>query len=306
MIGHRILHLLPKGNSATIDVDKLYYHREQVLKESIIPGVKIVEIKNCKDIFGSPPPAARKAFIRHYEEEADRCLGMLTYKAPWFTRTLMRLSLRNRKFPHPFEVHNDYTSAVKRAVQLVNEFDGQCAFDAKNFIIREEWTYEGDGFSVIFNVLTNKVLCAIYKGYLKKPHVDPMVRIHQQVYEQGYLDNQGHYQISDFSSAVGGTLAARFKSIRGLKKIYSAHSQPRVIVCCGCSRIVGAILKLTQKKLGVPMVFVKNLDEALSTIQQWETSSIQSPGKPAPWEKKEKPGDPFKKYAEELKKLGSG
>jgi PAS domain S-box-containing protein len=300
MIGNHILHLLPKGNSATIDVDKLYYHREQVLKESTIPGVKIVEIKNCKDIFGSPPLSARKAFIRNYEEEADRCLGMLIYNAPWFTRTIMRVSLRNRKFPHPFEVHNDYTSAVKRAVQLVDEFDGKNAFDAKNFSTREEWKYEGDGFSAIFNVLTNKVLYAIYRGYLKKHHVDPTVRIYQQLYEQGYLDNRGYYNISDFSAAVGGTLAARFKFIRGLNKIYSAYFQPRVIVCCGSSRIVVAMLKLTQKKLGVPMAFVKNLDEALSTIQQWEPSSIRAVGKPAPWGKKEKPGDPFKKYAEEL------
>jgi PAS domain S-box-containing protein len=300
MIGHCILHLLPKGNSATIDVDKLYYHREQVLKESASPGVKIVEIKNCKDIFGSPPPAARKAFLRHYEEEADRCLGMLTYNAPWFTRTIMRVALRNRKFPHPFENHNDYTSAVKRALQLVDELDRNNAFDTKNFFTREEWKYEGDGFSVIFNVLTSKVLCTIYKGYLKKPHVDPMVRIHQQVYKQNYLDNQGYYHISDFSSAVGGTLAARFKYIRGLRKIYSAYFQPRVIFCCGGSRIVVITLKLVQKKLGVPMVFVKNLDKALSIIQQWETSSTQSAEKPTPWEKKEKNGDPFKKYANEL------
>jgi PAS domain S-box-containing protein len=300
MIGNHILHLLPKGNSAAIDVDKLYYHREQVLKESNIPGVKIVEIKNCKDIFGSPPPSARKAFIRHYEEEADRCLGILTYNAPWFTRTIMRVSLRNRKFPQPFEVHNDYTSAVKRAVQLVNKFDRQGPFGAKNFITRKEWTYEGDGFSVIFKVLVNKVLYGIYKGYMKKHHVDPLVRIQQQVYEQGCIDNQDYYHISDFSGALGGTLAARFKYIRGLKKIYTAYFQPRVIVCFGGSRIVKATMRLSQKKMGVPMVYMKNLDEALSTIQQWETSSFQSTGKPAPWEKQEKPGDPFKKYAEEL------
>jgi PAS domain S-box-containing protein len=300
MIGNRILNLLPKGDSATIDVDKLYYHREQVLKESVRPGIKIVEIKNCKDIFGSPPPSARKAFIRHYEEEAARCLGVFTYNAPWFTRIIMRVALRNRKFSHLFEAHNDYTSAVKRAVQLVNEFDRKSAFDDKNFITREEWTYEGDGFSVIFKVLTNKVLYAIYKGYMKKHHVDSIVRTQQQVYEQGYLDNQDYYHISDFSSAEGGTLAARFKYIRGLKKIYTAYFQPRVIVCFGGSRIVMATSKISQKKMGVPMVYVKNLDEALSTIQQWETSSIRAAGKPTPWEKKEKPGDPFKKYADEI------
>jgi CheY-like chemotaxis protein len=75
MIGNHILHLLPKGNSATIDVDKLYYHREQVLKESTIPGVKIVEIKNCKDIFGSPLPSDIKNIDRELQEiGVDRIL----------------------------------------------------------------------------------------------------------------------------------------------------------------------------------------------------------------------------------------
>lgn len=303
IIGDRILHILPKGNSAKIDVDKLYLHGEQVVREGLQPCVKVVEIRNYKNIYGIPPPSARKAFIRHFENNSDHCLGVIIYNAPRITRTILRAAFRNRKSSCPFEIHEDYTRAVKRAVQLIEDFDRQSAYDTKNFITREEWKYEGDGFSVTVNLLTNKVLYVIYKGYLKKHHVRPIIRIYQQVYEKGDLDNQGYYFIANVSAVEGGTLAARLKYIMELKKIYDAHFSPKVFINFGGSRIVTAILKVTQKKLGVPMVFTKSLEEALSIIRQWEqkesplpTAAETSPGQ----DKKNKQKDIFKKYTEEL------
>jgi signal transduction histidine kinase len=142
MIGDHILNLILSGDLSAIEVDKIYHLREQVLKEAVEPGTKIVEIRELKDISGIPPLSARMAFIRHFEEEAGGCLGMLVYNAPWIARTIMRVMLRNRKFSHPFEIHKDYTSSVKRALQLIKEYNSQSIFAPRSVISTGESIYK--------------------------------------------------------------------------------------------------------------------------------------------------------------------
>jgi hypothetical protein len=67
---------------------------------------------------------------------------MLVYNAPWIARIIMRVMLGNRRFPHPFEIHKDYYSSVKRALQLIKEYNSQSVFDPNNIISTEEGIYE--------------------------------------------------------------------------------------------------------------------------------------------------------------------
>jgi PAS domain S-box-containing protein len=302
MIGDRILHFRLEGNLSEIDVNSLYQLREQVLTESAAPGVKIVEIREFKNTFSIPPPAARNAFRKSLEEEAHRCLGVIVCNAPLSARILMRVILRNRKFPHPIEIRNDYPGAVKRALQLIARFDSENAFAPGNFISHDEWIYEGDGFLLICKVLADKVLYTKYTGYLQKHHVDSILRIRRQIYEKGYLDTQRHYNILDFSDSEAGTLPARLKYITGLRKLYASYTLPKVMFWYGGSGIIAAIVKMVQRMIGLRMVGVKNLDEALSGIRRLEQRQDPLFHTPAPADKgkKRKPTQPSKKYADEI------
>jgi PAS domain S-box-containing protein len=302
LIGGRILHFRLEGNLSEIDVDSLYRLRERVLTETVEPGVKIVEIREFKNTFSIPPPAARNAFRKRLEEESPRCLGVIVCNAPLSARILMRVILRNRKFPYPIEVHNDYPGAVKKALQLIARFDSENTFAPGNFISRDEWVYEGDDFSLTCKVLADKVLYTKYTGYLQKHHVDSILSIRRQIYEKGYLDIQHHYNILDFSESGAGTLPARLKYITGLRKLYASYTLPKVMFWYGGSGIIATIIKMVQRMIGLRMVGVKNLDEALSGIRRLEQKQDRLFHAPAPAGKgkKRKTTEPFKKYADEL------
>jgi len=303
LVGDRILHVIPHGHSTKeASIDKIYQYREQVLKECIEPGVKIVEIKDYKNITGTPNRSARMTNIRYFEQEAKRCLGFIAFNASWKMRTIIRVGLKLIKPPYSFELCSDYSSAVKRAIQLIRDFDEKTLFDPKSFITREEWKYAADGYSAEYRVLKKNVLHSVHKGYLQKQHVDHAIGIPRQIYEKGYIDHANLYQVSDFSHVTGGTWPARFRFIKGLRKIYADYAPPKVIIIVGGSGIVLTALKLAEKGLGIQMVFVKDLDEAFSWIAEKESpppSMAKLTISPHDDDKKE-PTDPYQKYIDEI------
>jgi hypothetical protein len=301
MIGKRILHTIPKGDTSKLDVDKVYKCREEVLEEATgaDTGIKIVEIKDYKNIRNFPSRAARQANIRYFEKEAGRCLGFIAFNAPWNIRALIRLGLKRRKIPYPFEMKNNYESALKRAVQLINAFDRQHLYNPQNFITRDEWTYEGDGFFAQYKVFSDKVLYVVYKGYIQKHHVEQILQIPLQIHNGGYLNSSHYYQVSDFSQAKKGRLNARFKFIRKLKEDYAVYSPPKLIFIVGGSKIVITGLTLLKKRLPVPMIFVKDLNEALDRISQLEAAARETPLQSPAGDGKKEP-DHYKKYVDEF------
>lgn len=301
MIGKRILHTIPKGDTTKLDVDKVYKLREEVLREvtGTDTGIKIVEIKDYKNIRNFPSLAARKANIRYFKKEAGRCIGFIAFNAPWKIRALIHLGLKRRKIPYPFEMRDNYESALKRAVQLISAFDRQHFYNPRNFITRDEWTYEGDGFFAQYKVFSDKVLYVVYKGYIKKHHVEPTLQIPLQIHRDGYLNSSHYYQVSDFSRAKEGRLSARFKYIKKLKENYAVHGPPKLIFIVGGSKIVITGLTLLKKRMPVPMIFVKDLNEALTRISQLEGAEIETPLQTLEKDKINE-SDHYKKYVDEF------
>lgn len=299
MIGERILQVIPRGNTAKIDVEKLYHLRNEVLKEYVKPGVKIAEIRDFRNIFGNPPPAAREAFIRHYEKEDAHCLGFVVYNSSWVGMTVMRLILRLLKINYPLEIRKDYAGAIKRALQMIHAFDIKTIFEPKCFITRDEWKYQGQGFSAEFKILNRKVLYSIYNGYLQKDHVDPIYRIATKIHKTDYLDPSDYYQVSDFSQVTGGSWPARLKYIRLLRKIHATFQPPKKIIIVGSTGMITTALKMLKRKLASPVIFAADLDHSLALIKEWIYPSSHGMLDTTP-DRRPKREPPLQKYADEL------
>jgi len=299
IIGDRILHATLRGHFGKVDINKVRSLREQVLKESVEPGVKIVEINDLKKITGGTRFSGRKTSIDYFEQDADRCLGFIAFNASRKMRMLIRVARIIRKAPYPFEIRNDYENAVKRALQVIQHYDIRTDFDPKNFITREEWKYEGDGLATECRVLKNKVLYTLHKGYLQKHHVKPVTQIVALVLEEGYFKHSPPYHIADFSAVTGATWPARAAFLKGFKSLKEIYGPPKASIIISGSRIVNISMKMARKKMETPMIFAKSLDDALSIIRNledsYQTRSFTLAGRPP-----KKPGDPYKKYVDEI------
>jgi signal transduction histidine kinase/ActR/RegA family two-component response regulator len=300
IIGDRILHATLQGHFGKVDIDKVRSLRDLVLKESVEPGTKIVEINDLKKITGGTRFPGRKTGIDYFEQDTDRCLGFIAFNASRKMRMLIRVARRIRKAPYPFEIRNDYEHAVKRAVQVIQHYDSQTYFDPKNFITREEWKYEADGLFTQCRVLKNKVLYTLHKGYLQKHHVEPVRQIVSKTLAAGYFKHSAPYHIADFSGVTGATWPARARFLKGFKLLKETFGPPKASIFISDSRIVNISMKLARKKMETPMIFAKDLDDALSIIRKLEDPSYQDQSLALPGSPKKEPEDPHKKYVDEI------
>lgn len=300
MVGHRILHATTWGLSSKVDMVKLFQTREQILDECLEKNVKIVEISDYKHMTGFPSLSSRRAVTEYFMKKADRCIGFIPFDIPWKIQAFMRLAMKRQKVSYPVEIHADYASAIKRAVQIIKEFDTESAYDPKNFITRDQWKYVSDTFSAHYYVLRDKLMHVVYKGIFQKHHVEPTLQVPVQIHKEGFLKGPYYYMVSDFSGVTYGSWGARLKYIRGLKRIYADYSPPKMIFIVGGSRIVVIAVKMIQNRLGQPMVFVKSLEEALARIRQLETTDTRVQPDLFPDDQQEELKDPFKKYVNEI------
>ncbi len=300
LIGDRILHTTPRGHPAKVDLTQLYALRDQVLTEAVKPGVKIVEITDLKNITGSPRRPGRMTSMHYFEQESDRCLGYIAFNTSRKMKLVIRMAWSIQKAPFPFEIKNDYESAVKRALQLIRHFDIRACFHAGNFITREEWKYEGDGHITECKVLENKALYTVHKGYLQKHNVDPVTQLISKILEQGDFKQAAPYHIADFSGVAGATWPARAKFLKGFKTLKDTYGPPKAIIIISGSRTVNIGMKLARKKMEIPMLFVKDLDQALSVIRQLEDPSQHVLSPPPAGNRKKEPADPYEKYVDEI------
>ncbi|MGD2087852.1 MAG: ATP-binding protein [Candidatus Aminicenantes bacterium] len=300
IIGDRILHATLQGHFGKVDINKVRSLRDQVLKESVEPGAKIVEINDLKKISGGARFPGKKTGIDYFEQDADRCLGFIAFNASRKMRMLIRVARRIRKAPYPFEIRNDYENAVKRAVQVIQHYDSQTCFDPGNFITRKEWRYEGDGHITQCRVLKNKVMYTLHKGYLQKHHVEPVRQIVSKALAAGYFKQGPPYHIADFSGVTGASWPARAKFLKGFKTLKETYGPPKASIIISGSRIVNISLKLARKKMETPMIFAKDLQDALSIVRKLEDPFYQEQPPNLLGSSKKEPEDPYKKYVDEI------
>ncbi len=300
LIGDRILHAAPQGYFTKGNLEKADAVLDQVLKESVAPGVRIVEIDDFKNIIGSTTRSGRIAGIRYFEEKTEKYIGLIAFTVSWRTKLFLRVAWRTCREPYKFDIKNDYEKAIKQALQMIQQFDTRDCFDLDNFITRPEWKYEGDTLFTQCKVLSDKVMYAIHKGYLQNQDVEPVSQIIADIFRAGYFKDSSPYYIADYSGVTGASWYGRVKFLKSFKSLKDTYGPPKVFIMIIGSQVVNIAMKMAQKKMGLPMFFVRDINEALSTIRRLEDPSHQLLSSPPAGDRNKELGDPYEKYEEEI------
>lgn len=300
LIGDRILHVIPQGHFARIDLKKARDAQEQVVKEAVAPGIKIVEIADFKNITGSPARSGNMADTRYFEQKSKQYLASIAFNASRKTKLFLLVIASIRKEAYLFEIQDDYEKAVKRAQQIIQQSDDRNYWDSGNFISRPEWIYKSDSMFSEFKVLKDRVLYAVHKGYLRKQDVEPVTQIIFNIFKEGFFQHSAPYLVSDYSAVTGASWYGRVKFLASFRALKSVRGMPRAFIMITGGQIINIAMKLAQKKMGVRMVFVKDLEEAMSEVHRLESLPPQEPSTRSARRRKKKSGNPFEKYEDEL------
>jgi signal transduction histidine kinase/ActR/RegA family two-component response regulator len=299
VIGDRILQVIPRGHLTNAELKKLDALREEVLKEFVEPGVKIVEIDDFKDITGSSTLAGKFTDIRYFERKSFPFFGYIPFNVSRKMKLFLRVAWKIRNTPYALEIKGDYESAIKLALEMIRQAGSRPAIVSKNFISREEWKYEADGLFTECKVIKNSVLFTLHKGYLQKRHVAPVTQLISDVLAENFK-SLTPYHVADFSGVTGASWHGRVHFLKGFKQLKDTYGPPKASLFITGSRIVNIAMKLAQKKMGIRLVFVKNIDEALTLIRQWEDPLLHDQPPPPPAGQKIEPESAFEQYEDEL------
>jgi len=298
LIGDRILQVIPRGHFTRMDLESTRVLQDQVLQEAVKPGIKIVEIDDFQDITGSAARSGNIANARYFEQKTGQYLASIAFNVPGRTKLYLRVVGRIRKEPYPFEIEDDYESAVKRALHIIQQADAQDCWDPRNFIARPEWKYRSDSLFTEFKVLNDKVLFAEHRGYLRKQDVEPVTQIIFNIFNAGFLRQSTPYLVSDFSGVTGASWYGRVKFLAAFRALKNSFGQPQAFIMIIGSQVVNVAMKMAQKKMDIPMIFVKDLEGALAEVRRLEDRSSSCAG-PA-GEQQDKPAHPYERYEDEI------
>jgi len=296
LIGDRIIEVTPRGHFSGMDFEKIRAIQDQVIKESVKPGVKIVEIDDFSNITASSARSGSIAGMRYFEQKSDRYLASIAFNASLKTKLFLRVVGSIRKESYRFEIIPDYDSAVKMALQIVQAYDAKNLLDPRNIISRPEWIYQSGNLVSEFNVLSDKIMYAVHKGYLQKQDVEPITQIVFNILNAGFFKNTSPYLVSDFSGVTGASWYGRLKFLTAFRSLRAAFGPPKAFVMIIGNQVITMAMRLAQKKMDVPMLFVKDLEEALSEVHRFENLSLS--GDEGGHSKE--PVNPFKQYEEEI------
>ncbi len=298
-IGSRILHLIPNGHAASIDVEKISQYRDMVLHEWSEHELPIVEISDYSAMVGSPDRMARATIKKYFLGKKTECLGIIVFNAHWKIRSLIKMGTTLKILPYSLAYCPNYKQAIQAALLLLhtagNPYNDLCL---EKFTTQPNWKYKTQGFSLEYSIFKNTVLYSKYEGLLQKEHVPEIMRLMKEIHHSGAL-SQSYYQVADYTMAVDGTWDGRWAFLRATKNFLKDHPSPRVFFAIKGDAIVNAAVKLAEKKLGLSLFMVKDLQTALTAIREMENRGIAE--LPTILKEIEQyPTNPHQPYADEL------
>jgi signal transduction histidine kinase/CheY-like chemotaxis protein/HPt (histidine-containing phosphotransfer) domain-containing protein len=119
VIDKRILWIISKGDMGTIDIDRLFSVRNQIIHE-VIGNTPFVEIRSYKDLHGLPTSDDRKKQTQNWLESPGIFKGLIVHNASFFIGLIYQTAKRFVDSPHSVDICRNYEEAVKKALQILD------------------------------------------------------------------------------------------------------------------------------------------------------------------------------------------
>lgn len=303
-VGERILYCEMNGNLAKVDFAALAKQRDLVLRDVGLEDDRFVEVRNFARVRGVPPKEARIQHRHEFLSESRRMLGYFGFSAHMGLRLIYQIAFRRYKPPFPSEIVFDYARAIRRAADIIRQYESLDAVCRSNVVSVPEWSRREGKIGIRAEVIDGRMLyLAVEGGPIEEKDVRAMLEIEQEVLTSGFLDNtSAYYRIFDISQTTRSTWRARFLYRMGLKDLQRTHeARPKATYVCGAP----SSFEITSRLAGVlnqqRRYFVRDRREALLAIEA-EIQGLQRIEQPKPHPSRRETWDnaTIRKHVDEL------
>jgi signal transduction histidine kinase/CheY-like chemotaxis protein len=265
-IGDNILFSEPKGDSAQVDIDKVYEYRTKVINEFLKKGTPYFEIRNYGKIYGIPTKKVRLAQLEQFKNSPPEFRAFITFNMSIWIRILISTALRFNSTHIKFNSGKDYRSAVNFAFQQIQNSNLEEIVDPEDFISKPDWNFSREDLNIQFKTLPQKVFYSKAHGYLQDAYVNEILSFYSKIMVESDLVNKPYIRIADYSLATGSSWSGRIRFALGLRKLHGSLGAPKIDYLIITSKKIKSILNSVRAIFRTPIKIYPSLDEALSEI----------------------------------------
>jgi signal transduction histidine kinase/ActR/RegA family two-component response regulator len=157
------------------------------------------------------------------------------------------------------------------------------ALDYESIEFRPEWQFEDRESRVYYRsgVIPGILFFTSLGGDIQSENVDKVIRVLQNIFENGALTNCRYIRIADYSGIEKASINTRILYANALNRLSREYnSQPSVTYICGASLLLKTMLRLFARYVKQRFIFVSTVQEAFehlnSGISTDDTEQLRS------------------------------
>ena len=283
VVGRNILLSQPSGYSSLAGARGALSLIEQVADTSL--GGPYVQVQDFSRLRGHSLEA-RRHFIQHMQRR-ERLVGLVFFGASALVQLSIALGKRLNAVRYPVQLARDYAEAIRCARRMLRdrglwpeeldpgvtppalqrpttEPDRVCGLPVTR---QPQWEAHLDGFSVRFEVIGDDILHAVASGALAEQHVDPLLRLCDQVVSHMRPPGGCCYHLLGAAGIEASSLRARRRYAASFRQWCVRH-RLRMYACYGANRLQSAAITIAGIFAPFPVRQFKDREAALRAIQE--------------------------------------
>ena len=277
LIGDDIVHSEQHGSIALPDLKALLKLIEDIVREHVGTRRRHVHIADYTGLKGTSAESRR--FFIEYMRKSSSLVGVVFYGASPTLKLSIKLGRRLHLIKTNVEIVDTFEQALEHARQLLLAPPGRAAVrpapiaaepyksaaDTVRPDRQPDWTYEGQGFRLGWEIVDDRVVHGVASGTLRSEHIGPLFTVADRVVAHAQRWVSRPAVVLDITELEGVSVAGRRRFVDALRDWRERRALSLFAVYGANPRLKGAIA-ISRPFLPFPLTLTRDLASALQLI----------------------------------------
>jgi PAS domain S-box-containing protein len=277
VIGGHIVHTIPRGFATDAGVAKVIELQREAIDKAIVPGSVNVLISNYGGFQGATPVARR--FFADDVAKRPGLAAIIFFKVSPILKLSIKLARRFSRVHIPTEIVNDYPSAVRRALEILEEegVQGLPILEPAARTARqpESGALELDGYQARYEIIDSHIIHGRATGFIGLREMERHLEFENMVLSSLDRSQGDPVMVVDIQDLEGITAAARRLYVASLRNRQRVNPMS-LYVCYGVNPPLRNAINISRPFLPFRIRIARNHEAALDLARR--DSAARVPG----------------------------
>ncbi len=275
LIGDRILHSRPVGNSGKNGIKRFFEERQKFLRSMGLEHRYFVEIKDYSGVADNQTREGRIQFTEGMIQQRNEgyLQGFWGYGASRIIKWNASVGTRLQKHTFPIAIVDNYEDAVSNAIKTLETISLLPDRDAYERVFKDEWFLDLGDFQTRFETLGDDIVYVESSGKMREEYLERYFVMYTEVLKAIHLPHGYHFRILNWKNLASVTWKARKVYVEGTNTLNRQHDCA-LSVMYGVNRYIRTAINVSQPSIFQPLTIENDLESALRVIEKKKKEMI--------------------------------